>query len=293
VSILLALASSLLWGVSDYLGGKTSRGRSALVIVMISQGTGLLVALGAAVVTGSLSAPIGYLPWAAGAGLAGVTAVVLFYQALAIGVMGVVAPLAALGVIVPVVIGIFLGAWPSILCLCGIAIAIGGVLATAGATPGGAVGVHVSGHRKSIVLAVGAAIGFGLLQFAISGGARYSTVMTMVGMRMTSVPLLALVVVTIRSAHRSSPENAVAATFGSKRTLAVVMGLGVFDVSANLLFAVATVSGALAVVAVLGSLYPAATVLLARVIDRERMTRWQNIGVLAAIAGVATIAAGS
>jgi len=69
--------------------------------------------------------------------------------------------------------------------------------------------------------------------------------------------------------------------------------VGIFDVSANLLFGLATVTGALAIVAVLGSLYPAATVLLARIIDHERMTRAQNIGVLAALTGVAMITAGS
>ena len=223
--------------------------------------------------------------------MSGASAVVLFYQALAIGTMGVVAPLAALGVIVPVVIGIFSGALPSILCIAGIVIAIVGVVATAG--PGGG-DTHTSGHTRSILLAIGAAVGFGLLQYAISGGSKYSTVMTMVAMRSTSVPVLALIsLFTLRSTLRTPLQRREAAASFTPRALAVLLMIGVFDVSANLLFAIATVSGSLAVVAVLGSLYPAATVLLARIVDHEKLTGLQDIGVLAAVTGVAMIAAGS
>lgn len=141
-------------------------------------------------------------------------------------------------------------------------------------------------------LALGAAVAFGLLQYAISGGSRYSTVMTMVVMRVTSVPGLAVITWFALRSHGSGDSVAVRAAL-SPRTVLVVVVIGVFDVGANLLFATASVSGALATVAVLGSLYPAATVLLVRVIDRERLTRIQDAGVFAAVAGVALIAAGS
>lgn len=290
MAILLALASSLLWGVADFLGGKSSRTGSALLVVLISQAVGLVVAVVVALATSSWSAPLGYWPWAVGAGVAGASAVVLFYQALAIGTMGVVAPLAALGVIVPVLIGILGGSTPSILCSTGIIVAIVGVSAAAG--PGGS--ARTTQHGRSILLATTAAIGFGLLQYAISEGSQYSTTMTMVGMRSTSVPLLALA--SFLTLRRTSPPGRARdeiAAFGRPAVLAVIATIGVFDVSANLLFAIATVSGALAVVAVLGSLYPAATVLLARIIDHERLSRLQSIGVAAAVTGVAMIAAGT
>lgn len=291
MTILLSLASSLLWGVADFLGGKASRARSTLLVVLISQTAGLLVVVVVALAYSSFSAPTGYLPWAVGAGVAGASAVVLFYQALAIGTMGVVAPLAALGVIVPVIIGIFSGALPSVLVSAGIVIAIGGVVAAAG--PGGD-SAHTSGHTRSILLATGAAAGFGILEFAIAGGSKYSTVMTMVAMRLTSVPLLALVsFLALRSTMRTPRGWREAVAGFTPTALVVTCVIGVFDVSANLLFAIASVSGTLAVVAVLGSLYPAATVLLARIIDHERLTRLQNFGVLAAVAGVAMIATGS
>ncbi|WP_053082922.1 EamA family transporter [Mycolicibacterium chlorophenolicum] len=287
MTLLLSLGSSLMWGVADYFGGKTSRGRSTVVVVLISQMAGLLVAVFVAIVSSSFVAPAGYVPWAIGAGLAGASAVLLFYQALAIGTMGIVAPIAALGVIIPVVIGVFSGAVPSALCLVGIVVAIGGVVITA--RPAG-IAARTERHALSILLAIGVAAGFGLLQYAISGGAAHSTVMTMVIMRCTSVPLLALgTLMTLRS-RRRNPEPA--QRFPPK-VIALLTAIGISDVSANLLFAQASVSDALSVVAVLGSLYPSATVLLARVIDHERMSRSQNAGVLGAITGVAMIAAGS
>ncbi|MGI8446510.1 MAG: EamA family transporter [Streptosporangiaceae bacterium] len=288
MTILLALASSLLWGVADFFGGKTSRRVLALLVVLISQAAGLVAALITAAASDSFAAPAGYLPWAMGAGLAGASAVVLFYRALAIGTMGVVAPLASLGVIVPVVIGLFGGSLPSVLCLAGIVVAIGGVVTTAGPSRSAA---RTSRHARSVLLAIGAAVGFGLLQFAISGGSKYSVVMTMVAMRGTSVPLLAVIALIALRAPSGHPDRHPVSLH--PRLLGLIAVIGIFDVSANLLFGRATVSGSLAIVAVLGSLYPATTVLLARLVDGERMSRVQNAGVLAALAGVAMIAAGS
>jgi drug/metabolite transporter (DMT)-like permease len=287
VTILLSLGSSLLWGVADFLGGKTSRNRLTVVVVLISQLAGLALMLIVALATGSFTASTGYVPWAIGAGVAGASAVLLFYQALATGTMGVVAPVAALGVIIPVAIGIFSGVMPSALCIAGIVVAVGGVVFAT--RPADSV-VRSDRHVHSVLLAVGAAAGFGLLQYAISGGSAYSTVMTLLVMRCTSVPVLA--VVTIAALHARRGYLELAQSF-STRVVAMIVVIGIFDVSANLLFALATVSGALPVVAVLGSLYPATTVLLARIIDHEKMSRLQNGGVLAAITGVAMIAAGA
>jgi len=288
MTILLALGSSLLWGVADFFGGKTSRGRSTVLVVLISQMAGFLLALIVAIVSRSFSAPTGYLPWAIGAGMAGASAVVLFYQALAIGTMGIVAPIAALGVIIPVLFGVFSGVVPSALCLAGIVIAIAGVVITARPTDAA---VRTERHALSILLAIGAATGFGLLQYAISGGAHYSTVMTMLVMRCTTIPLLALGIGLSLHPGRRGPREP-ASGFPPK-VIALIIVIGVFDVSANLLFAQASIYGALSVVAVLGSLYPATTVLLARIVDKEKMSPLQNAGVLSAITGVAMIAAGS
>ena len=287
MTILLALGSSLLWGVADFLGGKTSRTQLTALVVLISQLAGLVSVSIVALAAGSFSASPGYLPWAVGAGLAGASAVLLFYQGLAIGTMGVVAPIAAVGVVIPVVIGIFGGAVPSAVCIAGIVLAIAGVVVAARPAESGA---RTDRHVRSVLYAVGAAAGFGLLQYAISGGAAHSTVMTLVVMRCTSVPVLAIVTLLSLRARCRRRESAGSLSMG---VIALIVVIGIFDVSANLLFGLATVSGALPVVAVLGSLYPAATVLLARIIDHETMSRRQDAGVVAAIAGVGMIAGGS
>ena len=155
-------------------------------------------------------------------------------------------------------------------------------------------GDQTPGHVRSVVMAFGAAAGFGLVLYAISRGSRSSAVMTMLTMRGTSVPVL--LVVAVVAFRPGSVAGTELAARRSERTsgLALLIALcGVFDVGANLLFGVATTSGTLLVVAVLGSLYPAGTVLLARVVDGERLSRVQNSGMIAALAGVAMIAAGS
>ena len=287
---LLAVASSLMWGLADFAGGKASRRHSALLVVLISQTAGLIAAVVVGAANRSFADPNGYLPWALGAGLAGACAVVLFYRALAIGTMGVVAPIAALGVVVPVVLGLVGGNTPSLMALVGLVVAVAGVVATArvnSSVP------RTRGSTRPVLLAVGSSVGFGLLQYAISGGSQYSTVMTMVTMRATSVPLLAVVAyVALRRGHGSDPARGVG-RMPSLLMLALLALIGVLDVSANLLFALATVSGPLAIVAVLGSLYPAVTVLLARAIDNEHLSTVQDVGVLIALTGVVMISVGA
>jgi drug/metabolite transporter (DMT)-like permease len=129
--------------------------------------------------------------------------------------------------------------------------------------------------------------------FAISEGAKYSAVMTMVTMRCSSVPALLVVAVVAFRPRSARAQLGQRRPLADWRLVAVIITCGVFDVGANLLFGVASGRGSLAVVAVLGSLYPAGTVLLARFVDGERMTRVQNVGVVAALAGVAMIAVGS
>ncbi|MFB1295727.1 EamA family transporter [Mycobacterium sp. pW049] len=272
--------------MADFFGGKVSRGRSTAAVVLISQAAGLVIVLVVAATSGSFAAPTGYLLWAVGAGLSGAAAVFLFYQALSIGTMSIIAPIAALGVIVPVAISVSSGVIPSALCLIGIATAIAGVVIAA---RGHGTTVRAKRHGVSVVLAIGSAGGFGLLQYAIAGGSSHSTVMTMVVMRCTSVPLLAAATCFAFRAggHRQSGERF------SARIIALIIVIGIFDVSANLMFAEASVSGNLAVVATLGSLYPAATVLLARIFEHEKLSRSQNAGVLGALIGVAMITAAS
>ncbi|GAA4353622.1 DMT family transporter [Angustibacter luteus] len=275
MAVLLALLSSVMWGSSDFLGGLRSRIRPAMAVVGGSQLCGLIAIALVALVTGAWHGDAGWVGWAVAAGLSGTGGLVCFYAALAAGTMGVVSPIAALGAVVPVIIGIVSGERPSALSVTGLVVALlGAVLASGPELRGGA-------GARPVGLAALAGVGFGLALVFIERGARFDSVMTLTGMRVTSVAVFAVVAISLRSIGGLRPSDVV--------PLAVV-GLG--DVGANLLYALATQRGLLSITAVVGSLYPVVTVLLARFVLHERLARIQQIGVGAALVGVALVALG-
>ncbi len=281
MTALLALASSLLWGGADFLGGTLSRRVHPFAVVGSSQTVGLIGVLLVALPLGAANDPGGYLPWAIGAGAVGMLSLVVFYSALAIGTMGVVAPVAATGVVVPVLAGLLSGERPSGLQLAGIALAIAGVVLASGPELRAVEGVRVPGGARALVLALVSAVGFGLVLWFLSKGSQYSVGMTLVVQRTTAVSLVAVAALGLRR-------------FGglTVRDLPIVAAAGTGDVLANGLYALATQSGLLSLVSVLGSLYPVMTVLLARLLHGERMQRVQNVGVAASLLGVVLIGAG-
>jgi drug/metabolite transporter (DMT)-like permease len=277
VPYLLALASSVLWGSGDFLGGTLSRRMPALAVVGVSQALALVLVGTVAVVTGELARgmpPAGW-GWAAASGVAGLVGLVAFYSALARGTMGVVAPIAALGVIAPVAVGLAAGERPSSVQMVGAALGvIGGVLASGPELTSRAAG-------RPIALALLAGLAFGLVLVFLARGSEESPLLTLVGMRTTSVVLLVAVAVAARSLG------------GVRRAdLPLLALIGMLDAGANLSYAIATTVGLLSLVSVLASLYPAVTVLLARVVHHERMTRLQDVGVATAVGGVLLVAAG-
>jgi drug/metabolite transporter (DMT)-like permease len=275
MSVLLSLLASLAWGTSDFLGGTAARRIPVAGVVAVSQGFALAGLLVVAAATGSYDAPTGYVGWALLASVVGVAALAAFYTALAAGTMGVVAPIAAMGVVVPVAVGLAQGDRPTGAQALGVGIAVVGVVLASGPE------VRGRGGRRPIVLAAVAAIGFGAVIVFVARGARTDVVMTLLVMRLCSVVLFAALATSGRVA------------FGvHRRDLPLLLAVGAGDVGANALFAVASTHGLLAVVSVLSSLYPAVTVLLARVVHAERMTGVQNAGVAAALAGVVLIASG-
>src|SRR5689334_202749 len=164
MSAFLALLSSCLWGVSDFLGGTASRRLPVTSVLGLSQLTALLMLVPVATATGALDTPRSYLLPAAVAGAVGITALGMFFRALSIGTMGVVAPIAALGVAVPVVVGLARGESPSSWQLAGIAIAVVGVVLASGPELSG----EGAGGALALVLAGGAAIGFGLVLLLVA-----------------------------------------------------------------------------------------------------------------------------
>lgn len=280
MGIVLALISSLLWGIADFAGGTATRRLPVLAVVPISQAAGLAAVLVAAGIGGAWDGPAGYLPWAIAAGLVGATGLLAFYQALAVGTMGVVAPIAALGVVVPVAAGITAGQWPGVMVGIGIVLAIAGVVSASG--PERAAGRSM----RPVVLAAAAAFFFGTALWCIMRGSAFSPLMTMVTMRTASVALFGGLLIGLRRRvfRRSKASSA------GRRTWVIIVIAGLFDVAANLAFGFASTAGSLAIVAVLGSLYPAVTVVLARIVHDERLRRIQQVGVGVALVGVALIA---
>ncbi len=314
LGIALALGASFCWGTGDFLGGFTTRRASLWAVIIGSQIVGLL---GAALVT--LGAGHDWPGWHAvwpvlAGGLASVVAISSFYKALAIGTMSVVAPISATNAVIPFALGIALGERPAAIQLAGVALAAVGaiIVAVEPARDDRTIGIaalpaepateperlratsrhevvsEASRHRPdrraqrtAVALALLAAVCMGLVLIGYDATARHDPLWAMLGGRLSSACLFALLFLVLR------PRVALTRT-----AVPLIVAVGVFDTAANGLFALATTLGYLSLVAVLGSLYPVVTVLLAFGVLRERLAGHQIAGAVATLAGVALIAAG-
>lgn len=295
MTAVLALLASLVWGTSDFMGGVVSRRVRPLLVVAIAHTIALATLLVVAAVAGTFSAKLGYLPWSVAAGAVGLISLVAFYGALSTGTMGIVAPIAGTGAVVPVVVGLASGESPSGWQIAGIVAAVAGVVLASGPELTGR-GRAESGGSRPLVLAVVAAAGFGTVFVLIDRAAKHNLVMTLLTMRATSVAIVLLLGLgyllrrrRVRAAadgEPSTPEWSV----HWKQVPAIAI-VGWTDAGANALYGAAVRHGLVSVTAVLASLYPAVTVLLARFIEGERMRPIQNIGVGLAMCGVVLLAA--
>lgn len=275
---MLALLSSLLWGTADFLGGTATRRLPATVVVGASQAVALVALVPVALLVAAQ--PGSWWPGVL-AGVVGVLGLGAFYAALAAGTMGVVAPIAALGALLPVAVGLARGELPSGVQLAGIAVAIAGVVLASGPELSG------GASPRPLLLACGAAVGFGMVAVLLADGAKASTgaaVATLLVMRLTSVGLLVMVLLVART--RGFRTGVV------RRDLWLLAAIGLGDVGANAAYAVASRGALLSVVSVLASLYPVVTVLLARQVHAERLRPVQVVGALGTLAGVAMLAGG-
>lgn len=278
LGVLLALGSSVAWGISDFLGGLQSRRISALTVLVVSQPFGLLLALGVALTVGGDALSREDVAIAAGAGATVVLALAAFYKAMALGSVSVVATIGALGILVPFAGGLAQGEEPAALSVGGAALAVVGVvLAAREPDP-----EWRAAGRAAVGLAALAALGFGTFFLGIDLSAGDEPAWTIFAARSGSVATLLVGTALVRPSMRIPPDMWPA-----------LLAIGFCDIAANSLFAVATNHGLLALVGVAGSLYSAVTVLLARVVLKERLASSQRLGVALALAGVALIAAGA
>ena len=278
LALAISLASAFSWGVSDFLGGLQSRRLPVLAVLAVSQPAGLLLIAALIPVIGADPLSADKLAIAFVAGAASLGGLGAFYAAMAMGTVSVVAPIAALGVVVPVAVGIAAGEAPNTVQLIGLIPAMAGVVILSHEEDSADSGVA----RRAIALAIVAGLGFGIFFTGLDAAATDRPGWAILAVRVGGVTTVAAALLVARP-----PLDRVSAALG------VLVLIGAFDVLANALFAVASTKGVLPVVAVGGSMYPAFTVALAHGVLGERLAAVQWTGVFLALLGVAMIAAGS
>ena len=274
MSALLALLSSIAFGAADFLGGlATRRTGRVLAVVVLSQVAGLAMVLGALAVTGG-ELDTSDIGWAGAAGVSGALGLVLLYRGLSIGAMSVVAPLSAvMTALVPVGWGLLSGERPSALALSAVPLALVAIALVSGA----AGGVH---RGPGLAQGLGAGVGFGIF-FILLAGTESAELWILTFARVASITVLVVIAVVGGSGLRPG-----------RGAGWLIVGAGTIDMTANLLFLLAERRGLLTLVSVITALYPAGTVLLARLVLQERLSRPQLIGLGLAGIGVGMIAAG-
>jgi drug/metabolite transporter (DMT)-like permease len=296
MSVPFALPAAVTYGIADFAGGLAARRASVLVVTAVAQAAGLLsLLLVIGVVAGRPSqAALGF---GAVAGIAGAAALLLYLRALAVGPMGVVAPLSAvISAGLPLAVGLVGGERLGPVAVLAVAVALVAILlATAGTRKDTAA-------STGLLLGLAAGVGFGLFFVVLDATPPDSGLWPLLAGRVVSVTLLAGLVlrhhlplpIRARAASRTGGPHPPVGT-GDTRALGPVLLLmavsGVFDTLANVLFLVATRLGDLGVSAVLVSLYPVVVVLMARVVLGERLTRTQLLAAVLALAASALLAA--
>lgn len=277
MSALLAILSSVVWGTADFGGGIFSKRIAAIRVVALSQVGALLamsVAFGVQLVVSGAPAGTTWC-WGAVAGLANGLALCCLYAGLSTGTMGVVSPIASLGAVVPVTVGLLTGDTLSIVTGVGLVLATAGAVLAAGPEFRGGV------SRLPVLLAVCAALGFGGSLYFLHTAAGGGVIPALWVMRAVSVLELALI-------WRFWPGVANGGR-SRLRDLPLLFLIGCGDLAANALFGLASRDGEVSLVSVLASLYPIATLLLARFVLHERMRAIQAAGVAAALVGVVLV----
>jgi drug/metabolite transporter (DMT)-like permease len=278
LAVLLALAASVSWGVSDFLGGLNSRYLALAVVLLISQTVGLLMLLPLALLHGPPQLDGPSAAFAVAGSVSGLIGIAGLYRGMAVGTVSIVAPISATGAVVPVLFGLLVrGEQATALQSVGMVLALAGIILASRA--------HDDSHASSTRLARGvgfailAALGFGGFFVLLHEASARDVLWAGVVQRLTGVcSMLVLVLVQRRSLM-----------VGWRRLRALVL-VGVLDTGANVLYGYSSVLGLVSLAAVLASLFPVVTVVLARFVLRERLTASQGTGVVAALAGMACIA---
>lgn len=277
MAALLALAGALGWGVGDFLGGLAARRLAVLTVLVVSQVVGLLGVLAWVALSGDAFPGVVPLLPAAGAGIVAMIGLGALYRGFAIGAMGVVAPISAAAPVVPLAVDAAHGDVPSPLQWLGVVLVVAGIVTLSREPHGTRSGRIAAGAGLAVV----AALAFGLFFVGIDAGSDESAAWAVAAARGASVPVAIAAALVTATALRPP-----------RRLLPMLIGVGVFDTASNVLVATATTYGAVGIVAVLGSLYPVVTMVLARLVLGERLVVSKRVGGGVALAGAAFVAAG-
>jgi drug/metabolite transporter (DMT)-like permease len=275
---LLALLSSAMWGTADFFAGRLSKKHNPFAVLGFSQVYGLLVGILIVVISGSYQGKAlgfdGYLIPGALAGLFGYIGLACLYEGLSTGRMGVVSPISSLSTVIPLAYALITGDVLSAITLLGVVIALIGVFCASG--PELSQGLPI----KPLLLALGAAAGFGLALTFIAIGSQSSALLTMVSMRATTFFVTVSLAIKFKTTGNFD-----------KKAMPLLFFIGAADFIANLLLGIACTKGLVSVAMVFGSLYPIATAVLAYKFLKERLHKVQYVGIALAVAGVSIISA--
>src|SRR5262245_3944025 len=284
MAYLLALASALMYGAADFTGGLATRRAATIPVVISSQFSGMvLLALLLPILPGSFPSRADLL-WGVAAGLTGGGGVALLYRALAVGRMAVVAPTTAVcAVVIPVVAAMLLGERPGGLAVLGIVLGIGAIVLVSQQTESATeqTATATRGLPPGVGIALVSGVLIGLFFLTLAQTAPEAGMWPILAARSTSVTLFAIAALA-RAVPLTLPRPA----------LGLALGGGMVDMLANAAYLIAAREGQLSLVVTLSSLYPASTVLLARVLLGERLNARQLGGVGCALAAIVLIVIG-
>jgi drug/metabolite transporter (DMT)-like permease len=281
--VVLGLSSAIAWGLADFLGGFKNRELDIWVVGLASQLAALLICVPVLVTAGGPVPEDRVLVYGLLSGVANAVGLITFYRALALGRMSIVAPIVGMSALLPVVTGLISGERPSLLQSAGIAIGIAGIV-LASRELDHEVTQRTSSSRVILLsIVAAAAVGANLIgiEKAVALSDETSVLWPIAAARASAVVLI--FAVAVAAGHLRAP---------GARHVPALIALGALDLVANVFYAHATQETLLSVAAVLASLHPVVTILMARLVLDERLRRVQQLGVALAIAGVCLIAGG-
>lgn len=268
-----ALVATCAWGMSDFAGGYASRKANAFLLTTITHCSGTALMLVLALIFHSPFPAKENLQWAVAAGLFGGFALAVFYRALSAGNMGLTAPVSAvLGAGIPTIFGFFTQGFPGMVAIAGFVLAGTGIWLISRSE-------GVSGHPKGIGMALVAGVGFAGYFLCIHEAGNASVFWLAGTSRFVSLLTTGTLVLATKQ-------------FEPMDRTGVICGLcaGLLDITGSAMFIVASQRGRLDAAVVISSLYPAVTVMLARIFLDEHFSRWRVIGMIAALVAVPMIA---